>query len=93
LGLSAVVSAALAIGFLAVLGLVLLVEGAALMLLGSALSFGSQASVRKLTSIITGTRQELTKADLDSVEARAAVFALIGVLLFVESLSLAAATV
>jgi hypothetical protein len=81
------------VGFVAALGVILLLESAALMLLGGALSFSGQPGVRKLTALLTGTQTLVTKADLDDLDAKAAAYALIGVLLFVESLALAAATV
>ena len=92
LGVAGVSSLTIATGFVAALGLVLLVESAALMLLGGALSFSGQPGVRKLTQVLTGTKVEASKSDLESLDAKAAAFALIGVLLFVESLALAAAT-
>jgi hypothetical protein len=79
-------------GFLPILGLVLLLESAGLMLLGGALSFSSQPSTRRLTSILTKTKIEVSKPQLEDVEAKAATIALVGVLLFLESLALAAAT-
>ncbi len=79
-------------GFLPVLGLVLLIESAALMLLGGALSFGGQPSTRRLTSLLTRTNIEVSKSQLEDVEAKAATVALVGVFLFLESLALAAAT-
>jgi hypothetical protein len=80
-------------GIVAALGLILLVESAALMLLGGALSFSGQPGTRKLAGFLTGTKIVVTKSDLEGVDARAAAFALVGVLLFLESLTLAAATV
>jgi len=93
LALSLLATAAFAMDLVAAFGLALLLEGAGLMLLGGALSFGGQAGVRNLTGILTGTHHKVTKTDLDDLEAKAATFALIGILLFVESLALAAATV
>src|SRR4029077_10016909 len=92
LGMAGLSSAALPIGFFAALGLVLLLESAGLMLLGGALSFSGQPGVRKLTGLLSGTKVELSKSDIENVDAKAATFALVGVLLFLESLALAAAT-
>jgi len=92
LGVAWISSIVVAAGFVADLGLVMLVEGAALMLLGGALSFSGQPGVRKLTGLLTGTKIEASKPELENLDAKAATFALVGVLLFLESLSLAAAT-
>ena len=91
-GVAGVSSLAIATGFVAALGLVLLVESAALMLIGGALSFSGQPGVRKLTQLLAGTKIEAAKSDIESLDAKAAAFALIGVLLFLESLALATAT-
>ncbi len=92
LGLAGAVWAAAAVGFVAALGLVLLVESAALMLLGGALSFSGQEGVRRLVALVSKTETKVTRADLQDLEAKAAAYALVGVLLFVESMALAAAT-
>jgi hypothetical protein len=92
LGVAGVSSFALDVGFVASLGLVLLLESAALMLIGGALSFGGQPGVRRLTWLLTGTKVEASKSDIESLDAKAATVALAGVLLFLESLALAAAT-
>jgi hypothetical protein len=93
LGVAGLSSAVVATAFVPALGLIMLVESAGLMLLGGALSFSGQPGMRKLTGLLTGTRIEVTKADLEGLDARAATFALVGVLLFLESLALAAYTV
>jgi hypothetical protein len=92
LGIAGLATAFVGAGFVAALGLILLLESAALMLLGGALSFSGQPSVRKMTALLTGTRTTVTKVDLDELDAKAAAYALMGVLLFAESLALAAAT-
>jgi len=92
LGVAGLSSAVVATGFVAALGLVMLVESAALMLIGGALSFGGQPGVRKLTGVLTGEKVEASRSELESLDAKAATFALAGVLLFLESLALAAAT-
>jgi len=79
-------------GFLPALGLALLVESAALMLVGGALSFSGQEGTRRLVALLNKTETRATKAELQDLESRAATYALVGVLLFVESLALAAAT-
>jgi len=91
-GLAVAVSAANVVGFVAALGLALLVESASLMLIGGAMSFSGQPGVRKLTSLLTKTNIRVTSADLVQLDAYAAAFALVGVFLFVESLALAAFT-
>jgi hypothetical protein len=91
-GLAGIASSAAHVGVVAALGLVLLLESAALMLFGGALSFSGQTGVRKLTTLLTGMKVEPTKGDLADLEAKAAACALVGVFLFVESLALAAAT-
>ena len=88
-GLAVLMAAA---GFVPALGLALLVESAALMLVGGALSFSGQEGVRRLATLLTKTQTRATKAELQSNEARAETYALIGVLLFVESIALAAVT-
>jgi hypothetical protein len=93
LGVAGLSSAVVATAFVPALGLIMLVESAGLMLLGGALSFSGQPGMRKLTGLFTGARIEVTKADLEGLDARAAAFALAGVLLFLESLALAATTV
>ena len=91
-GLAGLGSADAAVGFVAALGLVMLVESAALMLLGGALNLSGQAGVRRLAALLTKTDVKVTKADLGDLDAKAAAYALIGVILFVESLALAAMT-
>jgi hypothetical protein len=92
LGVAGIWSMMVAMGFIAALGLILLVESAALMLIGGALSFSGQPGVRRLAGLLTGTKLDVTKSDLESLDARAMAFALVGVLLFVEDFVLAAAT-
>jgi len=92
LGVAGLSSVLVAMGFVAALGLVMLVESAGLMLLGGALSFSGQPGVRKLTGLLTRTKTDLTKPELEGLDASATAFALVGVLLFLESLALAAAT-
>ena len=91
-GVAGLLSVVVAIDFLAAFGLILLLESAGLMLLGGALSFSGQPGVRRLTGLLSRTKTEMSKADLETVDATAATFALVGVLLFLESLALAAAT-
>ena len=92
LGVAWLSSAVVVMGFVAALGLVMLVESAALMLLAGALSFSGQPGVRKLTGLLTGTKIEASKSVMEILDAKAATLALVGILLFLESLSLAAAT-
>jgi len=92
LGVAFVVSGPLSIGYVPALGLVTLLESAILMLLGGALSFSGQPGVRKLTAFLTRTRMEVSRADLEDLDAMAAVFALVGVMLFLESLAISAAS-
>jgi hypothetical protein len=92
LGLAGLARAGMGMDFLAALGLVLLLESAVLMLIGGALSFSGQESVRRLVALVSRTQTKVTKADLLDLDSKAAAYALVGVLLFVESLTLAAAT-
>jgi len=78
--------------FVALLGLVMLVESAGLMLFAGALSFSSQPGVRRLAAVVTRTEVKVTKMDLADIDAKAAVYALVGGLLFLESLVLATLT-
>jgi hypothetical protein len=81
-----------ALAFVAALGLAMLVESAALMLLGGALSLSGQEGVRRLVALISKVETKWTEGERESIEAKAEAYALIGVLLFLESLALAAAT-
>jgi hypothetical protein len=87
--LAGLVALAAAAGFVALLGLALLVESAALMLVGGALSFSGQEGVRRLAALLSKGQTKATKSELQSLEAKAETYALMGVLLFVESLALA----
>ena len=92
LGLAGLARTVAAIDFVGALGLILLIESAALMLLGGALSFSGQTGVRRVTALLTGTKTDVTKAQLADLDSKAATIALAGVLLFVESLLLATLT-
>jgi hypothetical protein len=92
LGVAGLSSVVFATRFVAALGLVMLIESAVLMLIGGALSFSVQPGMRKLTGVLTGERVEPSRSELESLDSKAATFALVGVLLFLESLALAAAT-
>jgi hypothetical protein len=91
-GLAGLASFALRLDFVASVGLAMLLESAALMLIGGALSFSGWPGVRRFTALLTQTNTEATKSELTDLEAKAATYALVGALLFVESLALAAAT-
>ena len=79
-------------GFVSILGLVMLLESAGLMLIGGAMSFSGQPGIRRAVSILTRTKLEVSPSQMEDMDAKAAAFALVGVLLFLESLLLAAAT-
>ena len=79
-------------GVLAVFGLILLVESSALMLIGGAVSFTGQEGIRRLTSLLTRIELKPDARDAEKSEMKAALYALTGVILFVESTVLAALT-
>ena len=79
-------------GILAVFGLILLVESSALMLIGGAVSFTGQEGIRRLTSLLTRIELKPDARDAEKSEMKAALYALTGVILFVESTVLAALT-
>ena len=83
-------SAAFSADFPASLGLLMLLESAALMLIGGALSFSGQPGVRKLAALLARTELDSKRNELGDLDAKAAAYALVGVLLFVETLALAA---
>ena len=70
-------------------GLLLLLEGAGLMLLGGALSISGQEGIRKLTSAVAKVELKWTDPEREAHEMRAARYVLAGVLLFAESAALA----
>jgi uncharacterized membrane protein YdfJ with MMPL/SSD domain len=77
------------LSIIATLGLILLVESAALMLVGGALGLGGQEGIRKLASTLTKVDFRISEKDLQRSEMKAAIYSLTGVLLFVESFVLA----
>jgi len=92
IALAAGASFVLPIGTIPALGLILLLESAALMLLGGALSFAGQPGVRKVLGFLVTESEHAGAARVEDVDARAAVYALTGGLLFVESMTLAVLT-
>jgi len=84
--------------FLDTLGLVLLVEGAVLMLVGGALGIAGQPGMRSMNNYLLKRRlrgleergrKEIDKGEEDKTDLKAALYMLSGVFLFVESLVLA----
>lgn len=75
-----------------VLGLVLLLEAVALMLVGGAFDLGGAASTKRLFAILTRKRFDWSPQEHKTAQSRGAVYTLIGVLLFVEALALALVT-
>jgi len=73
----------------ALYGLIMLIEGATFMLIGGSMEFATSASGRAFVSFVTRKPNKTTDAEYRRAANRAGVFALVGVLLFVESLGLA----
>lgn len=79
-------------GILAVFGLILLVESSALMLIGGALSFTGQEGFRRLASLMIRVELKPEVRHVDKSEMKAALYAITGVILFLESSVLAVLT-
>jgi hypothetical protein len=73
-------------------GFALLILGAALMLVGGALSFVTPGKA-KVAALMTGKKDEHTPEDFQRAEQKAALYATTGVILFFESLALALLTI
>jgi hypothetical protein len=94
-----VISAALAAGgvfafqvpFFDGFGFVLLVVSSILMLVGGAMSFATPGT-SKVVSLLMGRKSDMTTQDYQKAQHRAALYAITGVILFAESLTLAATT-
>ena len=84
--------AALQIPFFDGFGFALLVLSSGLMLVGGALSFATPGTA-KVLSLLTGKKVDQTTQDFEKAQHRAALYATTGVILFVESLALAAMTI
>ena len=82
------------IGIIDSYGLIVLLESAVLMLVGSALSFAGQGGVRVIVDSfakkVVGKRLSPGKEELERNELRAALYAITGGLLFVEGIVLTA---
>ncbi len=63
-------------------GFIILIESTALMLLGGALGVAGQATTRKVTELFT--RRKLKDTEVIQNDVQAALYALTGVVLFVE---------
>ncbi len=63
-------------------GFIILIEGTALMLVGGALGVAGQATTRKVAEIFT--RRKLKDTEVIQNDVQAALYALTGVVLFVE---------
>jgi hypothetical protein len=69
-------------------GFILLIESAGLMLVGGALGVAGQATTRKLSQLLTRSKDEPNS--LASSDAKAALYALTGLMLFGEGAVMAA---
>ena len=74
------------------LGLVLLLESVALMLMGGAMEIGGTASATRLYTILRRKRFDWNTGEYKKAQARGAFYSLIGVMFFLESLALALVT-
>ncbi len=90
LPIAAVATYALGFKFFDAVGLILLLEATGLMIAGGAMEMGATASTRRLVSIFQGKKLEWSRRDYSAAQMRGAVFTLTGVLLFAESLLMAA---
>jgi hypothetical protein len=88
-GVVAVAYLALGWGVVDTFGLVILIEAAFLMLVGGAMEFATSSSGRAFFSFVTKRKSLPSAEELKKAEGRAATFALVGVLLFLEALALA----
>jgi hypothetical protein len=79
-------------GVLEAFGLILLLESSALMLMGGAVSFAGQEGFQRLASLLTRVELKPGARDGEKNEMKAALYALTGVILFVESSVLASLT-
>ena len=78
-------------GFLDADGFILLLEAAALMLVGGAIDLGASASGRKVMSLIERKESDWNKLEYQNHTRRASVYTMAGLFLFAEALVLAVA--
>ena len=92
LGVSAVLYLVLSIQLLDSFGFLVLIESAVLMLVGGALSFAGQPGVRTVVGLFNrgspGKKSTITKDELERNDLRAALYAIAGLLLFLEGVVL-----
>jgi hypothetical protein len=90
-GISAGLYLLYSVDFLASFGLILIVEGAGMMLVGGGMGITGQAGMRKVASLVRGFFRVHggEEVDLASNDIRAAFYMMTGVFLFVESAILA----
>ncbi len=88
--IAAIATYLLGFKFVDAIGLVLLLEATGLMISGGAMEMGAAPSTKRLVSIFQGKRMEWSRKDYNEAQRRGAVFAITGVLLFAESLLMAA---
>jgi len=81
----------LQISFFDAFGFILLILSSGLMLVGGAMSFATPGTAR-VVSLLTGKKADQTTQDFEKAQHKAALYALTGVILFAESLTLAALT-
>lgn len=89
---SFVIGVLLATPGLNVLGFLLLLESVALMLIGGAVEFGGTPSAKRATSLIRRKKFDWDAGEYKRVQARGAFYSIIGVMFFLESLTLALVT-
>lgn len=92
------VPVSLVIGFLLgvptlnILGFLLLIESVVLMLLGGSMELGGTASAQRAVSLVTRKKFSWSIVTYKKVQARGAFYTIIGVMFFLESLTLALVT-
>ncbi|MDG7006950.1 MAG: hypothetical protein JRN06_01750 [Nitrososphaerota archaeon] len=77
---------------LGVLGFVLLLESVVLMLIGGAVEFGATPSAKRASALIRRKSFDWDAGEYKRIQARGAFYTLIGVMFFLESLTLALVT-
>ena len=89
---SLLIGVALSTPGLDVLGFLLLLESVALMLVGGAVEFGGTPSARRAFSLVRRKKFDWSADEYKKVQARGAFYSIVGVMFFVESLTLALVT-
>ncbi len=88
--IAAIATYLLGFKFVEAIGLILLLEATGLMIAGGAMEMGAAPSTKRLASIFQGKRMEWSRRDYNEAQRRGAIFTITGVLLFAESLLMAA---